>query len=129
MRDIGGRDVNLTFSPHLVPMVRGMHSTLYAELIDSAISLEELQDLYEERYADEPFVDVLPAGSHPQTRTVKGANTCRLAIHRPQGRDTIVVLSVIDNLVKGASGQAIQNMNIMLGLDETAGLRTMALMP
>jgi N-acetyl-gamma-glutamyl-phosphate reductase len=112
-----------------VPMVRGMHSTLYAEIIDSAVSLEELQDLYEDRYADEPFVDVLPADSHPQTRTVKGANTCRLAIHRPQGRDTIVVLSVIDNLVKGASGQAIQNMNIMLGIDETAGLRTIALMP
>lgn len=129
LRDIGGADVNLTFSPHLVPMVRGMHSTLYAEIIDSAVSLEELQDLYEDRYADEPFVDVLPADSHPQTRTVKGANTCRLAIHRPQGRDTIVVLSVIDNLVKGASGQAIQNMNIMLGIDETAGLRTIALMP
>jgi len=127
--DIGGEPVNLTFTPHLVPMVRGMHSTLYAELVDSAISLEELQNLYEERYADEPFVDVLPPGSHPQTRTVKGANTCRLAIHRPQGRDTIVILSVIDNLVKGASGQAIQNMNIMLGLDERAGLNTLALLP
>jgi len=127
--DIGGEPVNLTFTPHLVPMVRGMHSTLYAELVDTAISLEELQNLYEERYADEPFVDVLPPGSHPQTRTVKGANTCRLAIHRPQGRDTIVILSVIDNLVKGASGQAIQNMNIMLGLDERAGLNTLALLP
>lgn len=121
--------VNLTFAPHLVPMVRGMHSTLYAELVDTAVSLEEVQTLFEERYADEPFVDVLPPGSHPQTRSVKGANHCRLAVHRPQGRDTIVVLSVIDNLVKGASGQAIQNMNIMLGLDESAGLGTVALMP
>lgn len=129
LNDISGKDVQLTFAPHLVPMVRGMHSTIYAELVDSAVSLEEIQSLYEERFADEPFVDVLPVGSHPQTRNVKGANHCRLAIHRPQNRDTIVVLSVIDNLVKGASGQAIQNMNIMLGLDESAGLNTVALMP
>jgi N-acetyl-gamma-glutamyl-phosphate reductase len=129
LTDIANRDISLTFTPHLIPMIRGMHSTLYSELIDPAVSLEELQDLYEARYANEPFVDVMPAGSHPQTRSVKGANYCRLAIHRPQGRDTIVVLSVIDNLVKGASGQAIQNMNIMLGLDERAGLNTVALMP
>ena len=127
--DIAGREVSVTFAPHLVPMVRGMHSTLYAELTDSAVTLEEIQSLYEQRFEDEPFVDVLPAGSHPQTRSVRGANHCRLAIHRPQGRDTLVVLSVIDNLVKGASGQAIQNMNIMLGLDENAGLTTVAVMP
>ncbi|WP_101759173.1 N-acetyl-gamma-glutamyl-phosphate reductase [Oceanicoccus sp. KOV_DT_Chl] len=129
LRDIGGREVNLTFIPHLVPMVRGMHSTLYAELTDSAVALDEIQHLFEQRYAQEPFVDVMPLGSHPQTRSVRGANFCRLAIHRPQNRDTLVVLSVIDNLVKGASGQAIQNMNIMLGLEETAGLETVALMP
>lgn len=129
LKDIAGRDVRVTFTPHLIPMIRGMHSTLYAELIDGAASLETVQELFEQRYADEPFVDVLPAGSHPQTRSVRGANHCRLAIHRPQGRDTIVVLSVIDNLVKGASGQAIQNMNIMFGLDESAGLNTVALMP
>lgn len=129
LQDIAHREINLTFTPHLIPMIRGMHSTLYTELTDSAVSLDELQNLYEQRYADEPFVDVMPAGSHPQTRSVKGANQCRLAIHRPQGRDTLVVLSVIDNLVKGASGQAIQNMNIMLGLDESAGLETVALMP
>jgi N-acetyl-gamma-glutamyl-phosphate reductase len=129
LQAIAGREVRMTFAPHLVPMVRGMHSTIYAELVDSAVALDEIQFLYEERYADEPFVDVLPAGSHPQTRSVKGANQCRVAIHRPQNRDTLVVLSVIDNLVKGASGQAIQNMNIMLGLDECAGLETVALMP
>ncbi|MBL4827995.1 MAG: N-acetyl-gamma-glutamyl-phosphate reductase [Spongiibacteraceae bacterium] len=121
--------LQLTFVPHLVPMVRGMHSTLYAQLHDSAVTLEEVQGLFEERYADEPFVDVLPAGSHPQTRSVRGANICRLSIHQPQGKNTLVVLSVIDNLVKGASGQAIQNMNIMMGLDECAGLDTIALMP
>lgn len=126
---VAGGDVRLTFTPHLAPMVRGMHSTLYAELTDSSVSLEQVQATFEARYADEPFVDVLPQGSHPQTRTVKGANHCRLAIHRPQGRDTIVVLSVIDNLVKGASGQAVQNMNIMLGLPEMAGLNIVALTP
>lgn len=126
---VAGEDIRLTFTPHLAPMVRGMHSTLYAELKDSSLSLEAIQEAYDARYSDEPFVDVLPLGSHPQTRTVKGANVCRLAVHRPQGRDTVVILSVIDNLVKGASGQAVQNMNIMLGLPEMAGLNIVALTP
>ena len=77
----------------------------------------------------EPFVDVMPPGAHPETRSVRGANTCRIAVHRPQARDTVVVLSVIDNLVKGAAGQAVQNMNIMFGLDETAGLSAAPLAP
>jgi N-acetyl-gamma-glutamyl-phosphate reductase len=85
--------------------------------------------LFEARYADEPAVDVMPAGSHPQTRSVRGANLCRLAVHRPQGRDTVVVLSAIDNLVKGAAGQALQAFNIMFGFDETAGLGNVALLP
>lgn len=127
--DIAGEDVGLTFVPHLLPIIRGIHSTLYAQLLDTDQSIEELHSIYEDRYADEPFVDVLPLGSHPQTRMVKGANNCRIAIHRPQNRDTVVVLSVIDNLVKGASGQAVQNMNIMLGLAESAGLDTIALIP
>ena len=76
-----------------------------------------------------PFVDVLPAGSHPETRTVKGANHCRIAVHRAPDGDTVIVLSVIDNLVKGAAGQAVQNMNIMFGFDETAGLRSIGLIP
>ena len=127
--DAGGSNIQLTFTPHLAPMVRGMHSTLYAELLEGSQSLESIQALFEQRYANEPFVDVLPQGSHPQTRTVKGANVCRLAVHKPQGRNTVVILSVIDNLVKGASGQAVQNMNIMLGLEETAGLNIVALTP
>ncbi len=127
--DIAGEDVDITFVPHLLPLIRGIHSTLYAQLLDTEIALEEIQALYEERYAEEAFVDVLPLGAHPQTRTVKGSNDCRIAIHRPQQRDTLVILSVIDNLVKGASGQAVQNMNIMLGLAETAGLETIALIP
>ena len=88
-----------------------------------------IQALFEKRYADEPFVDVMPAGSHPETRSVRGANVCRIAVHRPQGGDLVVVLSVIDNLVKGASGQALQNMNILFGLDERLGLSHAALLP
>lgn len=127
--DIAGDDVDLTFVPHLLPIIRGIHSTLYAQLLNTGQSLESLQSIYEERYADEPFVDIMPMGAHPETRMVKGANNCRIAVHKPQGRDTVVVLSVIDNLVKGASGQAVQNMNIMLGLAETAGLEAVALIP
>jgi len=122
--------VGLTFVPHLTPMLRGIHATLYAPLLKPGDATDaDLQALYEQRYADEPFVDVLPAGSHPETRSVKGANTCRIAIHRPQGGDTVVILSVIDNLVKGAAGQAVQNMNILFGLPETAGLDGIALVP
>lgn len=128
LADISGKTVELTFLPHLLPIVRGIHSTLYGTLVND-LSEPELQQLFEERYANEPFVDVLPAGSHPQTRSVKGSNVCRVAVHRPQGRDTVVVLAVIDNLVKGASGQAVQNMNIMFGLPETAGLDIVALLP
>lgn len=121
-----GREVGLTFVPHLVPMVRGIHATLYATIKDPH---GDLQGIYESRYAQEPFVDVMPAGTHPETRSVRGANLCRIAVHRPQGGDTVVVLSVIDNLVKGAAGQAVQNMNLMCGLPETEGLTQVALLP
>jgi N-acetyl-gamma-glutamyl-phosphate reductase len=120
-----GREVGLTFVPHLTPMIRGIHATLYARMTAPT----DLQALFAARYAGEPFVDVMPPGSHPDTRSVRGANTCRIAVHRPQERDTAVVLSVIDNLVKGAAGQAVQNFNIMFGLPETAGLTGPALMP
>jgi len=106
-------------------MIRGIHATLYARLtIDT-----DLQALFEQRYADEPFVDVLPAGSHPETRSVRGSNLCRIAVHRPQGGDTVVVLSVTDNLVKGAAGQAVQNMNLMFGLPETLAIDHAPLLP
>jgi N-acetyl-gamma-glutamyl-phosphate reductase len=88
-----------------------------------------LQALYEDWYAESPFVDVLPAGVFPQTRTVRGANTCQISVAVPQERNTVVVMAVIDNLVKGASGQAVQIMNIMLGLDEHAGLTRIGLLP
>jgi N-acetyl-gamma-glutamyl-phosphate reductase len=121
-----GRAVGLTFVPHLTPMIRGIHATLYARLADPGI---DLQRLYEERYAGEPFVDVLPPKSHPETRAVRASNVCRIAVHRPQGGEVAVVLAVIDNLVKGAAGQAVQNMNILFGLDERTGLDAPALMP
>lgn len=117
--------VGLTFIPHLTPMIRGIHATLYGQLTSAV----DLQALFEQRYADEPFVDVMPAGSQPETRSVRGTNTCRIAVHQPQGRNTVVVLAVIDNLVKGASGQAIQNMNIMFGFDEQLGINIIATMP
>ncbi|GMR20570.1 MAG: N-acetyl-gamma-glutamyl-phosphate reductase [Gammaproteobacteria bacterium] len=126
LQEMAAGEVGLTFVPHLAPMIRGIHATLYARLMQTD---EDIQALYQRRYADEPFVDVLPAGAHPETRSVMSSNTCRIAIHRPQEGDTVVVLSVIDNLVKGAAGQAVQNMNIMLGLDERVGLNQPPVMP
>jgi len=126
LESAAGKEISLTFVPHLMPMTRGIHSTLYAKLLNTDI---DLQRVFEQRYANEPFVDVLPAGSHPETRTVRGVNTCRIAVHRPQDSDTVVVLSVIDNLVKGAAGQAVQNLNIMFGLDEQTGLLGIGLLP
>jgi N-acetyl-gamma-glutamyl-phosphate reductase len=128
MQPAGSKPAQVTFVPHLLPMIRGIHSTTYARALD-ANTLPDLQALFEERFADEPFVDVMPAGVHPQTRSVKGSNMCRIAVFQPQQRDTIVVLSVIDNLTKGASGQAVQNMNIMFGFAENAGLDIVALLP
>ena len=123
------REVGLVFTAHLTPLIRGIHATLYARVTKDL----DFQQLFEKRYAGEPFVDVMPAGSHPDTRSVRAANTCRIAVHRPpestKRSDTLVVLSVIDNLVKGASGQAVQNMNLMFGLPEAAGLEQVAVVP
>jgi N-acetyl-gamma-glutamyl-phosphate reductase len=126
LSDIAAQAAQVTFVPHLLPIVRGIHSTLFARLHDSST---DLQGLYEDYYVSEPFVDVLPAGVFPQTRTVKGANRCQISLAVPQGRNTVVVMVAIDNLVKGASGQAIQNMNIMLGLEESTGLQQVGLLP
>jgi len=127
-----GREVGLVFVPHLTPMIRGIHATLYGRITQEL----DFQALYEKRYANEPFVDVMPAGSHPDTRSTRAANVCRIAVHRPpehgggsERRDTLVVLSVIDNLMKGASGQAVQNMNLMFGLPETMGLEQGSVVP
>ncbi len=117
--------IGLTFVPHLVPMIRGLHATLYAELSADI----DPQALYERRFADEPFVDVMPAGTCPETRSVRGVNTCRIALQRLEQSNRLVILVVEDNLVKGAAGQAVQNMNIMFGLDERAGLNLIPLVP
>ena len=120
-----GKPVDFTFVPHLTPLIRGIHATLYAKVSADI----DLQSLFERRYAGEAFVDVMPAGSHPETRSVRGANVCRIAVHRPQGSDTVVVLSVIDNLVKGAAGQAVQNMNILFDLPEDTALNDVGMLP
>ena len=121
-----GRPVGLTFVPHLAPMIRGIHATLFARLEDLSV---DLQRLFEDRYRNERAVDVLPAGSHPQTRSVRGSNLCRLSVHKPQGRDVVVVLAVIDNLVKGAAGQAVQAFNLMFGFEEFMGLDLIPILP
>jgi len=119
-------DAELVFTPHLMPIIRGIHATVYADARGSA---DQVQSLFEEHYRNEPFVDVMPAGSHPETRSVRGANTCRIAVHYLAAANKYVVLSVEDNLVKGAAGQAIQNMNLMFDLDETTGLEAPGMMP
>ncbi|WP_006787983.1 N-acetyl-gamma-glutamyl-phosphate reductase [Thiorhodospira sibirica] len=129
LQAIAADTVGLTFVPHLVPMIRGIEATLYARLRDPRIDFEAIQALYEHRYAHSPFVDVMPPGSQPETRSVQGTNLCRLAVYRPQNGDMLVISAVIDNLVKGASGQAIQNMNLMFGLPEKTGLSALAVLP
>ncbi|MEA5097765.1 MAG: N-acetyl-gamma-glutamyl-phosphate reductase [Burkholderiaceae bacterium] len=124
----GGRKVGLTFVPHLVPMIRGIHSTLYASILPEARDVD-FQALYENHYRGAAFVDVMPAGSHPETRSVRASNILRIAVHRPFGGDTLVILVVEDNLVKGAAGQGVQCMNLMFGLDEVAGLQHIPVIP
>jgi N-acetyl-gamma-glutamyl-phosphate reductase len=124
-----GRRVGLTFVPHLVPMIRGILSTLYVRLKSAArMDLPALQRLYERRYGDEPFVDVMPPASLPDTRSVRGSNLARIALHRPS-EDLLIVLVVEDNLVKGAAGQAVQALNLMFGRPENEGLMHIALVP
>lgn len=126
LQEISDAPVKLVFVPHLMPMIRGIHATLYAKLKSPEV---DLQAVYEQAYQDEPFVDVMPAGSHPDTRSVRGTNMCRIAVYHLKETNQALVLSVEDNVVKGAAGQAIQNMNIMLGIDETTGLNLPALVP
>jgi N-acetyl-gamma-glutamyl-phosphate reductase len=125
-----GEAVKLTFIPHLTPMIRGILATLYAPVKSGTqVTAARLQSIFEDRYANEPFVDVLPAGELPATRDVKGSNNCEISVAYNEETDTVIVIAAEDNLVKGASGQAIQNMNIMFGFDERAGLNVVALMP
>ena len=124
----GTREIGLTFVPHLVPMVRGIFTTLYAPLLPGTKDTD-FQALYEEHYREDPFVDVMPAGSQPDTRSVRGSNFLRIALHRPADGDVLVILVAEDNLIKGASGQGVQCMNLMFGFDESAGLFHTPLVP
>jgi len=126
LQEMTADPLKLVFVPHLMPMIRGIHATLYAKLKRSDI---DLQAVFEKAYEDEPFVDVMPAGSHPDTRSVRGTNMCRIAVYHLKENNQALVLSVEDNVVKGAAGQAIQNMNIMMGIEETTGLNLPALVP
>ena len=114
--------------PHLLPIVRGIHSTIYARLKPAALDVD-FQALYEARFKDEPFVDVMPAGSTPETRSVRASNLVRIAVHRPPDSDLLMLLVVEDNLTKGAAGQAVQVMNLMFDLPETMGLRQVPISP
>jgi N-acetyl-gamma-glutamyl-phosphate reductase len=129
LAEAAGREVGLVFIPHLTPLIRGIHATLYAQVTKET----DFQKLFEDHYRGEAFVDIMPPGSLPDTRSVRAANVCRIAVHRARqlssGSDTLVVLSVIDNLVKGAAGQAVQNMNLMFGLPETTGLMQVPVLP
>ena len=126
LSETAGATVGLTFVPHLVPMIRGIEATLYARLTDTTI---DLTALYQERFKSEPFVDVMSSGSLPETRSVRGSNQVRISCFRPQGGDIAVIIVVEDNLEKGAAGQAVQNMNLMFGFNETTGLMNLALWP
>ena len=128
LQKLTSEPVSLQFTPHLIPMIRGMHSTLYARL-KTDISNEALQQLFEDAYKDEEFIDVMPFGSHPETRSVRASNMLRLALHRPGNGKNVIVLVVQDNLVKGASGQAVQCMNLMFGLAEQTGLQHVPVLP
>ena len=126
LQSVCAADVNLTFTPHLTPMVRGIFATLYVTGIDRSLNLHSI---YRKRFTRERFVEVLSDGAMPETKHVRGSNFCRLSVQRPYEGDTVVILSVIDNLVKGAAGQAVQNMNIMFDLDEATGLMQSGLFP
>lgn len=121
-----GRDVVVSFTPHLMPMNRGILATIYAKAKGGAgVALEVLAD----RYATEPFIEVLPAGRMPQTRHVLGSNRCQIGVADDRRPGRIIICSVLDNLMKGASGQAVQCMNVMLGIEETTGLEAVGTFP
>lgn len=123
-----GRDIRVNFTPHLMPMNRGILASIYVRLANGA-TVDDLRAKLVERYADEPFVFVVPAGVSPATRDVRGSNLCMIGVFEDRLPGRAIVLSVTDNLVKGASGQAIQNMNVMFGLEETTGLDRVAVFP
>lgn len=128
LSEAAGAPITVNFTPHLMPMNRGILSTLYVRLKNGATA-DDLRETLSKRYAHEPFVRVVPAGAVPATRHVRGSNHCLMGVFADRVPGRAILLSVIDNLVKGASGQAIQNMNLVCGIDETTGLEQEALFP
>jgi len=125
LENLSNKSHEMIFVPHVVPMIRGIHATCYAEVSADV----DIQAIYERAYSEEPFVDVLEPGLYPETRSVRAVNFCRIALCRPPQSSRVVILSVIDNLVKGAAGQAIQNMNLMFELPEITGLDDTPMVP
>ena len=125
---LAGRPVIVEFSPHLVPMDRGILTTIYAQL-RTGLGLEEIHALYRKAYAREPFVQVLPPGELPATKNVRGTNHCHIGLVLNPRTGRLLIVSAIDNLTKGAAGQAVQNMNLMAGFEETTGLEALAVFP
>ena len=123
---MAGKTIGLTFVPHLLPMIRGIEATIYADLLESDV---DVRPYFENAYQNEEFVKILPEGTYPETRSVRSSNYCQLAIQYVEHSNKLIIMSVIDNLVKGAAGQAIQNMNLMFGIDEKTGLSQVGLLP
>lgn len=128
MSEIYGDKIKISFTPHLIPMKRGILSTIYCDLKDK-LNTKDILDLYQKFYQDEEFIKVLPLGKFPETKNVVGSNCCHIGIKVDDRTNKVIVISVIDNLIKGAAGQAIQNMNIMCGLKENTGLKTPGFFP
>jgi N-acetyl-gamma-glutamyl-phosphate reductase len=128
MSQLAGEGMTISFTPHLMPVSRGILTTAYAD-INGKTSLGELLERYRSFYAGKPFVHILPEGQYPETKNVAGSNYCHIGLALDERTGKVIVVSAIDNLVKGASGQAIQNMNILMGLDQQTGLRHVGLMP
>jgi len=125
---LSNQDVPISFTPHLIPMNRGLLCTTYA-FLKQEISTGDLVKKFQSYYNDEPFIRVLSSGSYPNTRNVRGTNRCDIGLKVDERTGRVIVVSVIDNLVKGASGQAVQNMNVMMGIEETTGLDLPPLVP
>ena len=123
LSEIAGTAVDFIFSPHLIPMTRGMLASVYVDLIKDI----DPQELFENHYQDNKFVQLLPNGIYPQTQSVKGTNNCHISIQKSANK--LIIMAVIDNLIKGASGQAVQNMNLMFDFDEGMGLEAIGLLP
>ncbi|MBE9028785.1 N-acetyl-gamma-glutamyl-phosphate reductase [filamentous cyanobacterium LEGE 11480] len=127
--DLAGREVRIQFTPHLVPMVRGILATVYGTMRDPGLVREDLFTIYNAFYRNAPWVRLLPSGTYPQTKWAYGTNACYISVEVDQRTDRVIVMSVIDNLMKGQASQAIQCLNIMMGWDDMLGLPQLSIYP